>query len=65
MEYLMLSVRMTRIRTPLDAELLKGLKRILERLRTLRTSEPHDETSALRLGIHNKIAEIESSATAE
>lgn len=53
---------MGRMRTPLDAELLKGLRRIVERLEDLRISEPDDEgTSCLERGIRDKIMEIESS----
>ena len=53
---------MGRIRTPFDSELLKALRRILERLNKLRMSEPDDEvTSKLQSGIRDKITEIESS----
>jgi hypothetical protein len=53
---------MGRIRTPFDSELLKALRRILERLNELRMSEPDDEvTSKLQSGIRDKITEIESS----
>ena len=52
---------MGRIRTPLDAELLKGLRGILERLNRLRMSEPDDEaTTDLERSIREKITEIES-----
>ena len=45
---------MGRIRTPLDAELLKGLRRIVERLEDLRVLEPDDEsTSYLERGIRS------------
>jgi hypothetical protein len=53
---------MGRLRTPLDVDLLKGLRRILEHLTKLRMSEPDDKTTSdLQRGIRNKIAEIESS----
>lgn len=53
---------MGQLRTPLDVELLKGLRTIVERLENLRISEPDGEgTSYLERGIRNKIMEIESS----
>jgi hypothetical protein len=53
---------MGRIRTPLEAELLKGLRVIVERLEDLRMSQPDDKaTSDLPRGIRDKITEIESS----
>ena len=53
---------MGRLRTPLDAELLKGLRGIVERLEDLRISEPDNSaTFNLQRGIRAKIKEIESS----
>jgi hypothetical protein len=53
---------MPRIRTPLDAELLKGLKRIVESLKKLRMLEADNQASSdCQRGISDAITEIESS----